>query len=63
MYAAITTAVKKSEDVLSNYSSVPNQLQLGDAIDQLKVLRQCNTLDEELSAKLDLRLTDTCRTY
>ena len=37
LYAEITTTVKKSEDTLAQYSTVPSQLQLTEATDQLKV--------------------------
>lgn len=37
LYAEITSTVKKSEDTLSQYSTVPSQLQLTEATDQLKV--------------------------
>ena len=40
LYAEITSTVKKSEDALSQYSTVPSQLQLTEAIDQLKVRYQ-----------------------
>ena len=37
LYGEITSTVKKSEDTLTLYSNVPSQLQLTEAIDQLKV--------------------------